>query len=111
MGDPVVLWKGGHLSGGQVVLVQLTKRWALAGRYEYGSPARSEAGDVGLDPLDPEWTETRRRVASIVTFQPTEFSRLRLQGSLDMPDWLERPIWAGFLTVELVAGAHGAHSF
>jgi hypothetical protein len=50
-------------------------------------------------------------VAANVTFWPTEFSRLRLQGSLDLPEWREDPVAAVFLAAELVTGAHGAHTF
>jgi len=91
--------------------VQLTKRWAVAGRYEFGSPAVGLGGEKGLDPLDPEWVAERQRVALNATFWPSEFSRLRLQGSYDAPGWLDRGVWATFLAVELVAGAHGAHTF
>lgn len=93
------------------LVFQLTKRWATAARYEYGSAAVGLNGEPGLDPLDPDWTEARQRVAANLTFWPTEFSRLRLQGSYDVPDWLERGVWATFLSAELVAGAHGAHNF
>jgi len=60
--------------------------------------------------LEPEWVEERHRIAANVTYWPTEFSRLRLQGSRDLPEW-RSPVWAAFLAVELVTGAHGAHPF
>jgi hypothetical protein len=93
------------------LVVQLAQRWAVAGRYEFGSPAVGLGGEKGLDELDPEWVDERQRVALNATFSPSEFSRLRLQGSYDVPGWLDRGIWSSFLAVELVAGAHGAHSF
>ncbi|HEY6728845.1 MAG TPA: hypothetical protein VI197_32765 [Polyangiaceae bacterium] len=93
------------------LVVQLTKRWAVAGRYEFGSPAVGLDGEVGLDALDPEWVDERQRVALNASFWPSEFSRFRLQGSYDAPGWLERGIWATFLTAELVVGPHGAHTF
>ena len=86
-------------------------RWAVAGRYEYGSSAVDTGFDSAPDYLDPEWTERRQRVAANTTFFPTEFSRLRLQGSVDLPGWKDDPIWAAFLAFELVTGAHGAHAF
>ncbi len=64
-----------------------------------------------VDYLDPEWVSERHRVAANLTFWPTEFSRIRLQGSVDVPTWQDTPIWAGFLALELVTGAHGAHTF
>lgn len=93
------------------LVVQLTRRWALAGRYELGSPAVGLGGEKGLDPLDPEWIDERQRVTLNASFWPTEFSRFRVQGSYDAPGWLDRGIWATFLAAELVAGAHGAHTF
>lgn len=93
------------------LVVQLTKRWAVAGRYEFGSPAVGLGGEEGLDPLDPEWVDERQRVALNASFWPSEFSRFRLQGSYDAPGWLDRGIWATFLVAELVVGAHGAHAY
>lgn len=93
------------------LVVQLTRRWGLGGRYEFGSPAAGLGGETGLDSLDPEWVDERQRFALNGTFWPSEFSRIRLQGSYDAPGWLEPGIWATFLTAELVVGAHGSHTF
>lgn len=95
---------------GQVVW-RFAQRWATAARYEFGTPARGEDGRVALDPLDPEWTEARHRVSANVTFWPTEFSRLRLQGATDAVGWREQTDYSVFLTLEAVVGAHGAHAF
>ncbi len=89
---------------------RFAQRWGTAVRYEYGSPARGRFG-VGVDPLDPEWTRSRHRVSGNVTFWPTEFSRVRLQGSADVPSWRPEPIYAVFLAFEVAVGAHGAHAF
>lgn len=86
------------------------QRWGTAVRYEYGSPSFDDGGTTADDPLDPEWTDSRHRVSASFSHWPTEFSRFRLQGSRDMPGWRE-PIWAAFLTAELVTGAHGSHTF
>jgi hypothetical protein len=97
--------------GGYVqALYRFAERWSVAGRYEYGSPAYGDGGDVVLDPLDPEWTTVRRRYAANVTFYPTEFSRLRLQANRDVPGFSDS-YWALFLAAELTIGAHGAHQF
>ena len=50
-------------------------------------------------------------IAGVLTFWPSEFSRLRLQGSSDIPGWRPDPIWAVFLASEFAIGAHGAHKF
>lgn len=90
---------------------RFAQRWATAVRYEYGSPTWDTGFDTVVDPLDPEQTSSRHRVSSNVTFWPTEFSRIRLQGSTDMPGWREETIYAGMLALELVTGSHGAHPF
>jgi hypothetical protein len=91
---------------------KLALRWALAARYELGTPARGLDGDISQrDYLDPEWTDRRHRVTANVTFFPTEFTRFRVQGSVDVPEWRDEAIWAGFVAMEFVTGAHGAHAF
>ena len=87
------------------------QRWAVAGRYELGTPAYRRNGAVADDPLDAEWTDNRQRLSANVTFWPTEFSRLRLQGATDLAGWRERPDSSVFLALEVVMGAHGAHAF
>jgi hypothetical protein len=101
----------GDLSGYAYVFWRFARRWGTAARYEYGSPAKDGDGMTGLDDLDPDWTSGRHRVSANLTFWPTEFSRLRLQGSVDDAGWLADPIYAGFLALELSIGAHGAHKF
>ncbi|MFH1812481.1 MAG: zinc-regulated TonB-dependent outer membrane receptor [Pseudomonadota bacterium] len=83
---------------------RFAQRWAVAGRYDVVS-------GVAKDPLDPEQTSAEHRLAVNISFWPTEFSRLRLQYSVDLPTYRDQPIHAVFLTLELVSGAHGAHQF
>jgi hypothetical protein len=98
-------------SGYTELFYRFVERWAVAGRYEYGSPSESVTGSANVaDPLDPGFTADRHRLAANVTFFPSEFSRLRLQGSRDLPGWRDG-VWAAFLALELAAGAHGAHTF
>lgn len=92
------------VSGYAQVFWKFAQRWGTAARYEFGSAA------TGDDPLDPEWNDARHRVSANLTFWPTEFSRLRLQGSRDMRTWTD-PVNAVFLAAELVTGAHGSHAF
>ncbi len=99
------------VSGYAYVFWRFAERWGAGLRYEHGSPAYDLEGDRAQDYLDPEWTDHRHRVAANLTFWPTEFSRLRLQGAVDYPKWLDEPVWAGFLQAEFVTGAHGAHPF
>ena len=90
---------------------RFSRRWGLAARHEWGAPALGMDGAVADDPLDPDWTAQRHRLAADITFWPTEFSRLRLQGSGDMAGWLDAPEYAAFLAFEFNVGAHGAHRF
>lgn len=92
------------------VVFQWSRHWAAGGRYELGTAADGTSPD-SVDPLDPEWTDTRQRFTANLTHFPTEFSRFRLQGSHDLLGWRDRGIWAAFLAVELVVGAHGAHAY
>ncbi|HWU86962.1 MAG TPA: zinc-regulated TonB-dependent outer membrane receptor [Kofleriaceae bacterium] len=98
------------LSGYAYVMWRFEQRWSTGARYELGTPPRDAAGVAG-DDLDPAWTRTRHRAAIDLTFFPTEFSRLRAQAGVDVPRWLETPIWSAFLAMEISVGAHGAHKF
>jgi len=99
------------LSGYGQLLWRFSQRWAAAGRYEFGTPARGLDGAIADDALDPDWTANRQRVSANVTFWPTEFSRLRLQAATDLVGWREQPDTSVFLALEVVMGAHGAHAF
>jgi hypothetical protein len=97
--------------GFAALMWRFAMRWAVAARYEFGSPTLNTAFERTADYLDPEWIKSRQRVTADTTFWPTEFSRIRLQTSLDAPQWKNDPIWAVFLALEVVTGAHGAHPF
>jgi hypothetical protein len=99
-------------TGGYAYLFwRFVKRWGAALRYEAGSPATNQAGQIADDYLDPFWKAHRQRLSAAITFWPTEFSRLRLQGSSDRLGWNRQTTWALFLAAEFVVGAHGAHVF
>ena len=92
-------------AGGYTQLVwNLNKTWETGARYGYvtGSPD---------DDLVPEATDDRHRFSGQVTYRPSHFSRLRLQGSVDNPLYRAEPIYVGMLAVEFLVGAHGAHSY
>ena len=81
----------------------ISPRWEVGARYEYVS------GEVD-DELDPDWESGRHRYTTQVSFYPSHFSRLRLQGAYDDLGWGEG-VWAGMLALEILTGAHGAHDF
>ena len=93
--------------GGYAQLVwQPHFQWELGLRYGAVSAASG-----GPDDLDPQWIAPRQRASLQGTWYPSHFSRLRLQGTFDDPQWRERPIWAVMLALEVLIGAHGAHDF
>ena len=83
---------------------KMNLRWETGCRYEWVTGTQD-------DPLDPLWTSHRQRASGQLTFYPSHFSRLRLQGNYDVPTWRDEPIIAGFLALEVLIGAHGAHTY
>jgi hypothetical protein len=106
---PADVWS--DWSGYAALTYKFAPRWGTGARWELGTPAVGLDGKVVDDTLDPEWDSARQRVATQVTFWPTEFSRLRLEGLADVPGWYEHPEYAGFVAFEFNVGAHGAHAF
>ncbi len=90
---------------------RLTPRFGLGARHELGTATRTLDGEVVAADIDPEWLGSRQRAAFAVTFWPTEFSRLRLQGEADFAEWASGPGFGGFAAVETQIGHHGAHAF
>ncbi len=99
-----------------------TRGWATGIRYEYGDGSGNDvafeldpAGDAIVVPAsvnsDP-FRSLRHRVSPLLMFQPTEFSRLRLQYNFDYARFLvgdtAHTVWAG---LEFLFGAHPAHSY
>ncbi|NQW61941.1 MAG: zinc-regulated TonB-dependent outer membrane receptor [Deltaproteobacteria bacterium] len=82
----------------------LSPAWEAGVRYEWASGNAS-------DPLDPDWTSDRTRTSLQATYYPSHFSRLRLQLVADQLPWQKDPTLGGLLALEVVAGAHGAHSY
>jgi hypothetical protein len=53
----------------------------------------------------------RARGSAQLTFYPSHFSRLRLQGGLETREGTAGTEWSVMLALEVVAGAHGAHKY
>jgi hypothetical protein len=87
------------------LVANLTPRWEIGGRYDWVS-------GVAGDPLDPAEDAARHRASVQVTFYPSHFSRIRLQGNHDRPLWEGSDNgWAVILGLEFLIGAHGGHAF
>ncbi len=77
------------------------RRWVAGLRYDWAN---------GNDPADPA-RDLRKRWSTDVTFYPSEFSKFRLQYSLDDPQFLDKQISSLFFQFEFLYGAHGGHKF
>ena len=84
--------------------------WHINPRWELGARQERVSGLV-TDYLDPQWTDRRDRYAAQLTWYPSHFSRLRLQGNYDIPAWRAEPIVGVMLGAEFTIGAHGAHAY
>jgi hypothetical protein len=84
--------------------------WRIDPQWETGARVDVVSG-LPDDALDPDWTSLRTRCAAQGTFYPSHFSRLRLEGSVDVPTYVDTPIYALMLQLEVVIGAHGAHAY
>lgn len=84
-------------------------RWHLGFRYDLAGPknAPTIATGSGTD-LD---TARRWRYSPVVTFYPTEFSRLRFQYDNDQPQNFTKTQHALIFQFEALIGSHGAHKF
>ena len=83
---------------------QIDAEWEVGARHDFVS-------GVANDPLDPDEDGPRNRTTLEVAFYPSHFARVRLQGAHDRPSWRDEPIWATSLALEVLIGAHGAHSY
>lgn len=80
------------------------ERWVAGLRGEYAN-----GNDSSYDPYDVYRNE-RTRISPMLTFFPSEFSKIRLQYNLDHGELTgtQSSIWLQF---EFMLGAHGAHKF
>lgn len=83
------------------VVWDLDAAWAVGGRYDYVTGVRA----------DPDWTSARQRASAQVTWRPSHFSRLRLQGNHDRLPGHDHAQWGVMLGLQVVVGAHGAHGY
>jgi len=92
--------------GGYVQLdAQLSQRWMVGLRFDSTDIGSGTSPD--LEKI-PGW---QRRGSASLTFLPTHFSKLRLQGDVGRDEARDRWGSAVFLQAEVSAGEHGAHKF
>lgn len=89
--------------------------WAGGLRYEYATGSGQSVGGRSRDPF----RDNRHRISPLLSWRPTEFSRIRLQYNYDRAEHLEfdgfgdrdkdaHSLWLGF---DLLLGSHPAHKF
>lgn len=84
--------------------------WQLLRQWELGARAEGVSG-VADDYLDPGWPGFAQRYSVEAAFYPSHFSRLRAQGAVSLPPDGGDPIWAAMLSLEVLVGAHGSHTY
>jgi hypothetical protein len=86
------------------VLWGFEPRWVTGLRWDY-----ADGNTAAFDPLDPFRGE-RWRISPVLTFYPSEFSKIRLQYNYDHGEYFPaaNSIW---MQLEFSLGAHAAHKF
>jgi hypothetical protein len=96
------------------VLWGFKPRWAGGLRYEYVNGS-GDSLDEDLAPIshnDDPFRDDRHRIAPLLAWYPTEFSRFRLQYNYDHAAHLAgRDAHSFWLGMEWLYGAHAAHKF
>jgi hypothetical protein len=89
-------------------------RWAGGLRFDYatGSGDSYEIGTGAVSRATDSTRDDRWRLSPLVTFNATEFSKIRLQYDYDHAEFLPKhdaqSVWIG---LELLIGAHPAHTY
>lgn len=91
----------------------LSERWSVGLRGEYAAASGDSVGHEGMiDPDADALRDTRVRVSPLISYRPSEFSRLRLQYDYDRAEHLAdgeaHSLWLG---LDVLIGAHPAHGF
>jgi len=84
--------------------------WGFKPRWVAGLRAEYATGNSSAYDLDDPFRGERTRIAPVLTFYPSEFSKIRVQYNYDHGEIFgdAHSIW---LQMEFLLGAHGAHNF
>ncbi len=96
------------------LLWAVSRPWIVGARVERarGEASRFQRADGSSYALDDDPLRApRTRLSGIVTYLPSEFSKLRLQYNWDRATYLPDDGHTVFLQAEIMYGAHGAHRF
>jgi len=109
--DDVLRDHGGYAQ----LLWGFRRNWAvgLRGEYASGQGSNFDAEDGGFVDRDTDpFRAQRYRVSPLLVFQPTEYSRLRLQYNYDRSESFDGNVAHGiFAGLEFAIGAHAAHTY
>ena len=83
----------------------MTRQWVLGLRGDYADILS------GPDVVTELFGGEEARGSMALTFFPTHFSKIRLQGDVISSELSESLSYGGFLQVEVIAGAHAPHQF
>jgi hypothetical protein len=94
------------------VLWGFRRGWSVGIRGEYADGSGGNNADLEYLRDEDPFRDERRRISPLLVYQPSEFSRIRLQYNWDHADFLEESndahgVWLGF---EWLFGAHPAHA-
>jgi hypothetical protein len=86
-------------------------RWSAGMRAEWatGSGINYDEDGAAVDRNTDPYRADRWRLSPLLTFQPSEFSRIRLQYNFDDSDHLSENVHSVWLGFEVLIGAHPAH--
>jgi hypothetical protein len=87
--------------------------WSVGLRGEYAKGSGGSNAALGYERREDPFRDDRVRISPLLVYQPTEFSRIRLQYNWDRADFLEgenhaSSVWLG---LEFLFGSHPAHAF
>jgi hypothetical protein len=96
------------------VLWGFTRGWSAGVRYGYGDADGTNYDDAGARTSrnDDPFRSQRHRLSPVILYDPTEFSRIRLQYNYDHAKNLSgndaHTVWIG---LEIAIGSHPAHTY
>jgi len=102
-----------HDYGGYLyVIYGFAVGWAvgLRGEYATGSGA-SYLGDGEFARAEDPFRSNRTRISPMLSYQTSEYSRLRLQYNFDRSDHLDDPVHSVWLGFEILMGPHQPHAY
>jgi hypothetical protein len=89
-------------------------QWIAGVRYEYAGGSGDDvdaATGAPVSRLDDPFRDDRHRASLLLTYMPSEYSRLRLQYNYDVASHLDRDAHTIWLGVEFLFGKHPVHTY